>query len=643
MKVFLLVSSLFLSLLSCDINSLLGSKNSDNKTDGSDLLSQNENPLEGEDLQGDKIDEDEAENDPDNNEFTSGKKKDSDFFAEFQLPELEEALKENWLEKENIEIPLGLAKEIIDQLNSEKLKIEFTDDEEKAPHFTSLVDGIVFPENIGRKNFFIWSSPEQFDIFYLELKIPVNKEIEKYFTSEESDDTKNEEGYKTLQFLTRETKFTPGKKIWDKLTSSAQKDKEIKASVYGIKLNKNKIIQIQGLKKPIIFKFLKERLEGSIYFWKIYSNNSKPNPLPNPGPNLMEGSIMVMPASGNADPVPFFGTRSPLPKYNDFCAGCHSISPDGEKYAIYEHKPGNPGKHQDVHFGEIKDFPKPRPNDFYSYPGPSTPSSEKTNFATFNPLDTDWVVYARKGDLYFKKISDGIPITTEIAFTAANTTTLYESMPSWSVKGEIAFARCKKSLNPDGFDLEGPCKIFTIKPEIISGSPTGEGTGLKELKGANDDEMNYYPEYSPDGDWISFTYHPLKTNGGSTYADPKKDPNSEINVFVVPSAGGTKVCLTPPHWKKFINSWTTWGKRASWLINDKLTPDKLDISSNWIAFSSNRDIYEGSPHSPKKEDMNIFMVRFTVVGGVPVISPPFALPNANSPLSGEHLPRWAVK
>lgn len=593
-------------------------------------------------------------------------------FADVQLPG-DDAGEDNWLEGDEVRLDPETADNLLAQIHDQTVTVDELDDNAKAPAFTSLSDGAVFPENIGAKNIFAWTNPgDQFDYFYLVLELPIAAPVEakalKKFLAEQSDEDTGDEstsndsddttegdsatsggsdgeepnagtagsddgddGYQIVEFLSKDTKFTPEETLWKDILAKTARDKDIFITLHGIVVGaEDRIARIVKLKERMHIRILAEKLGGTLYFWRIYDSAT-------PGPKN-DGSIMIMPANGAVSPVPFYGKGSKDPKYSGFCAGCHSITPNGEQYAIVEHRPGQPS-HGDTHFGDIADAPGPSrakiPTDDHTFPKPGTPQDEKAVFTDFNPMDNDWVVYSKKGDLYFKQVSTG-QSGLEIAFTAANTTTHVETMPTWSRSGQVAFARCKSLNNQEGFDVKGPCDIYTITPTLpIDGTASVPAAALK---GASDGEMNYYPDFSPDGDYIAFTYHPLATNGSSTYADPARNKRPEIGVFVVPSTGGTRTPIVPAIWKPYINSWSTWGKYSEWY-----GPSAMKIEHNWIAFSSNFPLYPASPRGSQLLDMNIFIARVSFVGGTVTVSPPVPLPRANLPVAGEHLPRWVIK
>jgi hypothetical protein len=128
----------------------------------------------------------------------------------------------------------------------------------------------------------------------------------------------------------------------------------------------------------------------------------------------------------------------------------------------------------------------------------------------------------------------------------------YEEMPAWSPDGqELAFVRGKTSGN--AWTFEGPCDIYLV--------PAAGGEAVP-LAGASGDGYNYYPAFSPDGRWISFTRH---MSGTTTYSA------SEAEIFLVPASGGKRIRLAANDGPggaaltNVSNSWSTWSLRGEWL------------------------------------------------------------------------------
>ncbi|MBI5207569.1 MAG: PD40 domain-containing protein [Candidatus Firestonebacteria bacterium] len=538
-----------------------------------------------------------------------------------------------------ITVPLEKAKNISELIEDGKISVKTVSDN-SAPMFTSIINNAVLPSNIGRQNFFAWTNPDnKYNLFYLTIEIPIT----------ESGKSTNEK----LRIVTKSVNFTPNDELWDKFKNKADKGKDIAAQIYGIAENSSgDITEVVTYKDKTSFKILDEKLEGSIYFWRV-SNFTDFN---STTINNAKGSIMVMDSNGNNIPVSFYGFGSPdydhdgKAEYADFCAGCHAVSHDGKKYAIVEHLGTDMSRHQSIHFGDISvstTAPYRVPKDTSVYPPAGSPPDKKACFVDFNPKNNDWVVFAVKGDIYVKKVSDTTDIGT--ALPSSVNTQKAETMPTWNPNGSIAFVRCEQLTNNEGFTIKGPANIYVYTPTNPANIAAG-GTVTKltitdiynnpDSDANNNNDMNYYPSFSPDGKWIAYTHHNMGTNGDSNYADPKQGAKAGINVYIVSVSGGSRYSVAPSGWIEFINSWSTWGKKGEWFDDNGVKSD-IDIKETWIAFSSSYPLYPNI--NPNNDDMNIYIVRITFSGGTPSFSPPIPLPNANNPKTGEHLPMWTVK
>lgn len=174
-----------------------------------------------------------------------------------------------------------------------------------------------------------------------------------------------------------------------------------------------------------------------------------------------------------------------------------------------------------------------------------------------------------------------------------------ETMPAWSPDGQtLAFVRSTRSSS--GFNVTNDADIFTVP--VAGGDPT-------PLVGASGDGLNYYPAYSPDGQWLAFTRH-TNTASEDTYSA------SEAEIFLAPAAGGERLRLAAndgPAGERLTNvsnSWATWSR-----------------DGRFLAFSSKRN----DPH------YDIFITQVAADGST---GPAIPLQGAAEPGIFEHTPAW---
>ncbi len=181
----------------------------------------------------------------------------------------------------------------------------------------------------------------------------------------------------------------------------------------------------------------------------------------------------------------------------------------------------------------------------------------------------------------------------------ASDPSVIETMPGWSPDGQtLAFVRSTRSGS--GFNVTDDADIFTVP--VTGGEPTA-------LAGASGDGLNYYPSYSPDGLWLTFTRH-TNTASQDTYSAP------EAEVFLVPAEGGERLRIAAndgPAGEPLTNvsnSWATWSR-----------------DGRFLAFSSKRN----------DPNYDIFVTEVAADGST---SPAIPLQGAAEPGIFEHTPAW---
>lgn len=164
-------------------------------------------------------------------------------------------------------------------------------------------------------------------------------------------------------------------------------------------------------------------------------------------------------------------------------------------------------------------------------------------YADFSPDGNKLAVSTGDADLY---IIDLITQTSQ-QLTQASDGTYGALMPNWHPNGQdIAFVRAPKSNIEYGLAIVGSSDIYTVS---VSGG------SISPINGAsNNERLNYYPNYSPDGRWLSITSH----DGTTTYSD------SSADIWLVDTTNGNARALgvNDPN---ASDSWAVWNREGDTL------------------------------------------------------------------------------
>jgi Tol biopolymer transport system component len=182
----------------------------------------------------------------------------------------------------------------------------------------------------------------------------------------------------------------------------------------------------------------------------------------------------------------------------------------------------------------------------------------------------------------------------------ADDPSLYELMPTWSSDGRIIFARGTMVQNGQmgsSFGFQGPTDILVV--DESGGPPT--------LVVGNNGGANYYPQVSPNGLWVAYTY---SAAAQGTIAAPDA-------VLKLASSTGTNVILDLPNANSApgdgASSFPTWA-----------------VDGTFISFASNRAGGAG--------DWDIYLATIDPATGADAAATP--LPGANT-AGFEHGAQWS--
>jgi hypothetical protein len=271
-----------------------------------------------------------------------------------------------------------------------------------------------------------------------------------------------------------------------------------------------------------------------LYYWQI--------------PNISGGDIMQLPLQGVRTPQPFWG-----PRVGKQCAGCHTVSPDGKYVAVVE----GPGL-------KIVDTSN---NVAIS---PSTLMG--TSYFTWRPDPNTNPPYQYAYD-DGSNIKIGALFAGELrTLVGADDPNYYELMPTWGSDGRIAFARGTQVSNGQAmgssFGFMGATDIYVV--DEVGGSP--------QLVVGNNGGANYYPQFSPNGSWIAYTY---SAAAAGTIA-------ATDAVLKLASSTGTNVILDLP------NANSAPGDGASSFPNWAVDGTFISFASNRAGGAGDWDLYISS-------------------------------------------------
>ena len=190
------------------------------------------------------------------------------------------------------------------------------------------------------------------------------------------------------------------------------------------------------------------------------------------------------------------------------CVGCHVLSREGDRIAAGMDIPGP---------AAFKVFDVATRSMFFSGAGLSGTGS---NFFSFSP-DSSQILTSNGVSIAWKDADTGTTILDNLVAKG--------TMPDWSPDGtSMVFAQTTGAAPPIGGSPGVSQAGLMVMP--YDGSTWGTATTLVPYAGEN----NYYPTYSPDGNWVMFNRSP--SDQGSYDA-----PDAEV--WVVAAQGGTPIHL----------------------------------------------------------------------------------------------------
>jgi hypothetical protein len=320
-----------------------------------------------------------------------------------------------------------------------------------------------------------------------------------------------------------------------------------------------------------------EDLIGGVYYWAT---------TPQQGVMRYDMTTPSVPAA------PYFQTAAD-------CNGCHALSKDGTRMALTTIPRGDG-------VGTVYDVISFQP----------AFATQPWNFASFTPGNDKLVT-----------VSDGV-----LSLRSSTSGAILAAIPTTA-----GLQATHPELSPDGTALAnvettgGSYDYVVNDGSIVTRSFDGTTFGPQHVLVANAaNAANYYPSYSPDGQWILFT-----RTVGRSYSDPSAE------IYVVKADGSAP----PIHLDAAMagaagqtNSWGRWAPYSATLGSEPMF---------WITFSSMRPfgLLAGTPNPfnpPDGVDSQIWMTPFfpsRAAAGADPSGPAFRLPFQDF-TSSNHIAQW---
>lgn len=287
------------------------------------------------------------------------------------------------------------------------------------------------------------------------------------------------------------------------------------------------------------------------------------------------------------------------------CVGCHVMSRDGNKILVG------------------KDIPGPAPYVLFDVATKKAiqvngqPFTGAANFFSFSPNE-QYFLQSDGASIGMRRIADGSFVFQKIVNSG--------TMPDWSPDGtHMVYAKPKNAI---GFPSPGVASA-SIETMHWNGATWDSPTTLVPYNNQN----NYYPTYSPTGDWILFNRSPNDTESMSNAStDPMANPKPDGELWVVSAQGGSPIRLSTAS-DPGAMSWPKWAPVLNDYYNGKIL---------WATFSSARAYGLRLAAGQKTQ---IWMMGFDLqkaAAGQDPSLPAFWFP-FQSPTSGNHIAQWATQ
>jgi hypothetical protein len=364
--------------------------------------------------------------------------------------------------------------------------------------------------------------------------------------------------------------WSPSKAIWDILSTGGRGDQPLVYTLRG--LDTTAAQPVVGVSAPRTIQFSTDNLDGGLYYWAA-----------------KDGAVMRYDFGRRGQTAERF--LAVAQTTGTVCVGCHVLSRDGSMIAVGLDIPG-PASIEAFKVGTRAK----------QWTGAGFPGSAGANFFSFSP-DNSKIVSSAGTNLELRSAVDGTGMTTMVK----NAT-----MPDWSPDGgHVVFARAAQAL---------PFPVGN--PGVAQGSIVEVDTATWHVEqvlvaSAGATENNYYPAYSPDGNWVAFNR--------SANKDSFDQPDAKI--YLVARAGGAPVEL---HTASPVggDSWPKWSPLVHSYANGSVF---------WLTFSSRRAYGLRAGGTSQLWMVGIDPAR--IAAGQDPSFASFWLP-FQDPASGNHIAQW---
>ena len=374
--------------------------------------------------------------------------------------------------------------------------------------------------------------------------------------------------------------YTPDATFWSNLVSYARGTAPINWTVSGVNATAPGVV---GQSAPQALGFTEQDLRGGLYYW----NSS--------------GSVMRYDYGYPNAPRQSYLVNSNVGA--TFCVGCHVISRQGNEIAVGKDIP-SPSAYAVLGVASKQTIT--------SMSGPLTGSA---NFFSFSP-DERHLLTSNGGSIAWRNLYSGASVTVASA----------GSMPDWAPDGRhMVYAKPGGGV-PSAFPALG-VQSASLETRRFNGLGFDPAQSLVPAGGQN----NYYPAYSPDGDWVLFNRSPANHESSSNAA-PSDAGMPDGELWAVPSTGGAPVKLAQAS-DPGACQWPKWA------------PVKHDYASGqvmWLTFSSARAYGLRLAAGAKTQ---LWMVAFDpahMAAGQDPSFPAFWLPFQDLN-SGNHIGQWSTE